>query len=305
MDLGLEHLATQKDEPVVLGFEDLFNEIEFARLSDEVSQELININTLCSTYDTLCEIGCTIKKYGVTESLVDIFGQNYSGAASMEAENEEAKESVFKRIWEAIKAFFQKVYAWFKALFQNNVKVIKALGELKRKADTLKYPIKAPVTIAREWQNAMKIIPQFIQYVISEKEVTEETLESKFKSFFGNYFDYVSLSLKKLDVDSEIKNSNDLKQEIDLVISTLESIYKVQKDFSRVEDVIKSLIDSGLKEREQSTGKENNVFIKGAAWTARKVALFEIWTLLKSIGIGARQTANLLLMNAKPATEEK
>ena len=309
MDLGLEHLTTQKDDPVVLSFEDLFNEIEFSRLSDEVGQELSNITTLFSTYDTLCEIGCTIKKYGVTESLVDIFGQNYSGAASMEAENEEAKEGVLKRIWEAIKAFFQKIVAWFKALFQSNVKVIKALGELKRKADTIEYPVKVPVTIVKKYQFAIAAATKFAQYVTTEKNLdSEATIEEKFKEFFGSHMSEVIASMRAPDDDSKIKNSDELKYQIDLLIDILEAVYKTQKNFSVLEETMKRDIEKAIKANEEQTGKEAGAAIKTVAWTARKVAIAEIWTILKAVNVHARQTANLLLSNAKPAkssTEEK
>lgn len=126
INLGLENLAANSAN---LTFSD--KAIAYYEAMENLTTTLYDFKNLISTYESICGISDCIKKYGVTQSLETLYGENFKSVASMEEETEAAKKTLgtrikegLKQLWDAIVRFFKKIGDFFKGLW-DKVKKIK------------------------------------------------------------------------------------------------------------------------------------------------------------------------------------
>lgn len=288
MDLGLEHVSVCKSL-VCVSYEDLIDEIQINTLADEVTASIKELDYLTTTMESLIDIKQAIEKYGVTESLVSIFGSNFTDSASMESETEEAKEGVLKRILQAIKDFFAKVAAYVKALFQNNDKMVARLKELSNKADTLTYPVKVPVIIHNAAIATINTIASMVRDIL-----TSDTDPDLVSSREAEEMGYVAKQCVKKN--GEISSASDLKTYIDQMIDIFDALKTFHNNFAQVESKLKIFIEKSWKEMGYNTEKATT---KASMWAARKGTLIHCWNISKTVSVITKMHTNLLLSRAK------
>lgn len=137
MNLGLESLTYTARSSYT---EDISSIARLCELDSAVEHLSSYITDLAYAYDNITAMRIAVRKYGCTESLSYLFGENF---ASMEDDNEtgSAKEGIFKRIWKAIVRMISIFWNWLVNLFHNTDKMIKKLEELRNNAEKIKYPL--------------------------------------------------------------------------------------------------------------------------------------------------------------------
>lgn len=106
--LGLEALGTKSDAA------SLFNKtIAYYEAMEQFSDAVHEFSKLTAAYESVCSINACIKRYGVTQSLEALFGENFRSTASMEEETEAAKQGLGAKI----KAAIEKIAKFFKDLW--------------------------------------------------------------------------------------------------------------------------------------------------------------------------------------------
>lgn len=124
--LGLEALGTKSDAA------SLFNKtIAYYEAMEQFSDAVHEFSKLTAAYESVCSINACIKRYGVTQSLEALFGENFRSTASMEEETEAAKQglgakikAMFKKLLDAIKNLWTKFSNFIKGMF-TKIKSIK------------------------------------------------------------------------------------------------------------------------------------------------------------------------------------
>ena len=110
INLGLESLTNCAERPSLEGIIGYYEAME--RFSNAIHQ----FDQIVSAYESVCGIRDCIKKYGVTQSLEALYGENFRSAASMEEETEAAKKTLGQKIKHAIeeiKQFFKNLWTRF------------------------------------------------------------------------------------------------------------------------------------------------------------------------------------------------
>jgi len=129
-------------EDVVLSEEELIeNEIQCEALNNEIVDTLNELSDMTHSLEIFEAISNTITKCGgVTKSLEVMFGENFSSAASMEAEATEKKENIFKKAGKKLLELIRKMINWIKGLFTSNKTHFKTLDELEKKYGKVVLP---------------------------------------------------------------------------------------------------------------------------------------------------------------------
>lgn len=133
INLGFESLGMTKADGE-LSYEYLDSLIQFNQSASDVLDLCHELTNTVRTYDNVNAISKCIKKYGVTRSLEALYGENFSSAASMEAENEEAKKGLVEKIKEIIRTLKKKIIRFFQWLFNQKERVKMQLMKLEFKS---------------------------------------------------------------------------------------------------------------------------------------------------------------------------
>lgn len=146
MRLALEGLGVVQPRPTVV--DELIDHLQLIEAEDALRASLEEMDALLYTYQSLESIHQTIKAHGVTQSIVYLFGENFSSmendqTAGSEKEVEEKKQGVLKRIWETLKRWFANLVAFFKSLFSRTKTIVTKLRYIKDHADEYELPITA------------------------------------------------------------------------------------------------------------------------------------------------------------------
>lgn len=138
INLGFENLGMAPKASGELSYEYLDSLIQFNQAASDVLDLCHELTAVVRTYDNVNAISRCIKKYGVTRSLEALYGENFSSAASMEAENEEAKKGLGQKIKEIIRDLKKKIVRFFQWLFSQKERTKQALMKVDCKSE-IKY----------------------------------------------------------------------------------------------------------------------------------------------------------------------
>jgi len=149
----------------------ILDQILFAEASDAYDQ----VKELEHSLEIYEAISDTITKCGgVTKSLEVMFGENFSSAASMEAEALDKAKEICRKVIEKLKDFFSKIWDWFKRIFMSNKRLIDNLHKAEDNADKIKFPIKVKLAAhfddLNDWVEKMKSFCQTIESFNPETE---------------------------------------------------------------------------------------------------------------------------------------
>ena len=133
INLGFESLGIRSDRSGDLSYEYLDSLIQFNNAATEVLDLCHELGGVVRTYSQLDAITKTIKKYGVTQSLEALYGENFSGAASMEAEAEEAKKGLGQKIKEIINLILNKIKEFWRWITDSGERAIRAMQKAEFK----------------------------------------------------------------------------------------------------------------------------------------------------------------------------
>lgn len=115
MHLALEGLGVVQPQRTIV--DALVDQLDLIEAEDALRDSLEEVDVLLHTYHSLESIHQAIKQCGVTQSIVHLYGENFSSMESdqtdgAEKEVEEKKQGVLGRAWEAIKNLFKKFIDW-------------------------------------------------------------------------------------------------------------------------------------------------------------------------------------------------
>ncbi len=115
INLGFENLLSKGDDGAagVLSYEYLDQLVKFHEATADILATCNEVGQAYTAFENLSAITGCIKKYGVTQSLEAMYGENFSSATSMEAEGEEAKKGIIKRLIEWIQGLIEKLKNWW------------------------------------------------------------------------------------------------------------------------------------------------------------------------------------------------
>ena len=144
MHLALEALGVVQPRPTIV--DELIDHLQLIEAEDTLRASLEEVDVLLHTYHSLESIHQAIKQCGVTQSIVYLYGENFSSmendqTGDAEKEVDEKKQDVLKRIWEAIKNLFRKFIEWIKRLFNRAKSLKEQLKQIEEKAAHCKYPL--------------------------------------------------------------------------------------------------------------------------------------------------------------------
>lgn len=144
MRLALEWLGVVQPQRTIV--DALIDQLKMIEAEDALRTSLEEMDALLYTYQSLESIHQAIKAHGVTQSIVYLYGENFSSmendqTAGAEKEVEEKKQGVLKRIWEAIKNLFERFCKWVKSLFTRTKSLKDQLEQVEKKAEKCKYPL--------------------------------------------------------------------------------------------------------------------------------------------------------------------
>lgn len=131
INLGFESLGIRSDRSGDLSYEYLDSLIQFNNAATEVLDLCHELSGVVRTYSQLDAITKTIKKYGVTQSLEALYGENFSGAASMEAEAEEAKQGLWGKLKKILEDLWNRLMNFWKWLTDSNERALRAIDKLQ------------------------------------------------------------------------------------------------------------------------------------------------------------------------------
>lgn len=247
LNLGLESLLVESNEDV----NDIEAVMNLYDITDVLSEESHYFNELIVIYSNLSTITDTVKKYGVSESLFDLIGDNFKNKSTISLEAEEAKKNIFRRILEAIKKFFTSLWTWFKVLFTSVNRAKNILKEIKRKALDFKYPFTYKPNIdlkyISEYASCIKDYARFI----GEQKINHEMSEARkarFDKFFKEKLDrYENKHQNLIDRvarDVKIVAAINLIKECDKYIEGLDVIGATDKTWKDIEKKLSSVASS-------------------------------------------------------------
>ena len=153
MYLALESLGVVQPRPTIV--DELIDHLQLIEAEDALRASLEEMDALLYTYQSLESIHQTIKAHGVTQSIVYLYGENFSSmendqTTGAEKEVDEKKQGVLKRIWEAIKNLFEKFWKWVMGLFDPALRINKKLRDVETKVDRVQYPIEASIMTRKQ-----------------------------------------------------------------------------------------------------------------------------------------------------------
>lgn len=153
MRLALEELGVVQPQRTIV--DALVDQIQLIEAEDALRDSLEEVDVLLHTYHSLESIHQAIKQCGVTQSIVQLYGENFSSMESdqpgdAEKEVEEKKQGVLGRAWEAIKNLFRKFIDWIKRLFTRAMSLKEQLKQIEKKAAHCKYPLEVSGLLTSE-----------------------------------------------------------------------------------------------------------------------------------------------------------
>ena len=153
MRLALEGLGVVQPQRTIV--DALIDQIQLIEAEDALRDSLEEVDVLLHTYHSLESIHQAIKQCGVTQSIVHLYGENFSSMESdqtdgAEKEVEEKKQGVLGRAWEAIKNMFRKFIEWIKRLFTRATSLKGQLKQIEKKAAHCKYPLEVSGLLTSE-----------------------------------------------------------------------------------------------------------------------------------------------------------
>lgn len=153
MRLVLEGLGVVQSQRTIV--DALVDQIHLIEAEDALRDSLEEVDVLLHTYHSLESIQYAIQKCGVTQSIVHLYGENFSSMESdqtdgAEKEVEEKKQGVLGRAWEAIKNLFRKFIEWVKRLFTRATSLKEQLKQIEKKAVHCKYPLEVSGLLTSE-----------------------------------------------------------------------------------------------------------------------------------------------------------
>lgn len=153
MRLALEGLGVVQPQRTIV--DALIDQIQLIEAEDALRDSLEEVDVLLHTYHSLESIQYAIQKCGVTQSIVQLYGENFSSMESdqtgdAEKEVEEKKQGVLGRAWEAIKNLFRKFIDWIKRLFTRAMSLKGQLKQIEKKAAHCKYPLEVSGLLTSE-----------------------------------------------------------------------------------------------------------------------------------------------------------
>lgn len=238
INLGFESLGMTKASGE-LSYEYLDSLIQFNQSASDVLDLCHELTATVRTYDNVNAISKCIKKYGVTRSLEALYGENFSSAASMEAENEEAKKGLVEKIKKIIQDLWVKVKNFFKWLFDQKERTSSALNKL-----TFKGPF--------EFKGGMVELKSGPKQV--EKSITDE---AKFnavvlilKEAMGN------LGSKKSQLESNLKDVKDSASQ-DTINDLRNNIASAVKEDKNTISVVNAFIAAAKRAGGADKSKDN------------------------------------------------
>ena len=133
INLGFENLGMAPKASGELSYEYLDSLIQFNQAASDVLDLCHELTATVRTYDNVNAISKCIKKYGVTRSLEALYGENFSSAASMEAENEEAKKGLVQKIKEIINMILNKIKEFWRWITDSGERAVRAMQKAEFK----------------------------------------------------------------------------------------------------------------------------------------------------------------------------
>lgn len=133
INLGFENLGMAPKASGELSYEYLDSLIQFNQAASDVLDLCHELTATVRTYDNVNAISKCIKKYGVTRSLEALYGENFSSAASMEAENEEAKKGLGQKIKEIINMILNKIKEFWRWITDSGERAVRAMQKAEFK----------------------------------------------------------------------------------------------------------------------------------------------------------------------------
>lgn len=133
INLGFENLGMAPKASGELSYEYLDSLIQFNQAASDVLDLCHELTATVRTYDNVNAISKCIKKYGVTRSLEALYGENFSSAASMEAENEEAKKGLGQKIKEIINMILNKIREFWRWITDSGERAVRAMQKAEFK----------------------------------------------------------------------------------------------------------------------------------------------------------------------------
>lgn len=153
MHLALEALGVVQPRPTIV--DELIDHLQLIEAEDALRASLEEMDALLYTYQSLESIHQAIKAHGVTQSIVYLYGENFSSmendqTTGAEKEVDEKKQGVLGRIWTALKNLFERFCKWVKSLFTRAKSLKGQLEQVKKKAEKCKYPLEVSGLVTSE-----------------------------------------------------------------------------------------------------------------------------------------------------------
>lgn len=250
--LGLEALGTKSDAA------SLFNKtIAYYEAMEQFSDAVHEFSKLTAAYESVCSINACIKRYGVTQSLEALFGENFRSTASMEEETEAAKQGLGARI----KAAIEKILKYLKELwtkFKNGI--INAWTSFKKSKFVRAFTFKKKTgeTVEVKNQNDLDRVYSEMDSNVKKAEAkykeAEKALEDAKKKVYNSEADR-DAALKPLQ-----EKADAAKEELQTFTSSFNSLKAAKeaadkkKSAKMVEDAIKE-VDYDVNESGLSGGE--------------------------------------------------
>ena len=233
MYLALEALGVVQPQPTVV--DELIDQINLMKAEDELRASLEEVDVLLHTYHSLESIHQAIKAHGVTQSIVYLYGENFSSmendqTGDAEKEVDEKKQGVLKRIWEAIKKLFRTFIEWIKRLFTRAKSLKEQLKQIEEKAAHCKYPLEVSGLLTSElMKEAMEHTSTFLAYLtgtLSDRiqiydeflKRVENTISTEHKEEFRTAQDVIDRSR---DIQDYLSKLPDVQEDLELQIAHL------------------------------------------------------------------------------------
>lgn len=226
MRLALEGLGVVQPRPTIV--DELIDYLQLIEAEDALRDSLEEVDALLYTYHSLESIHQTIKQCGVTQSIVYLYGENFSSMESdqtegAEKEVDEKKQGVLKRIWEAIKRLIGRFLKWVKSLFTRAKSLEDQLKQAEKKAEKCKYPLEVSGLVTSG--------------LVKESEWHTKIFEIYFTGILSHRIHELDGFLKK--VENAI--STEHKEEFKTAQDVIDRSRDLQDYLSRLPDIQKSL----------------------------------------------------------------
>jgi len=199
---------------------------QFIRISNELSDIQNEISDMDHSLEIYEAISDTITKCGgVTKSIETLFGENFSSAASMEAETFNRIKNGFSQFGKRVAELFRRFIEWLKSLFSINKHRANKLKKVKEVKSDLQFPItvvdfdkfalepvvKAYNTIIERFRKATDAEKKDLNKIVSE-ELKDFKAGEKVLNNSSDVMNYIKSSAEfLLNTGNLIKHAKDFK----------------------------------------------------------------------------------------------